>query len=60
MHDYLVEIECYFGRRYRFQVTAESKEMALEKAKETVYFKDDNAIKSSLRVVRKLKGGFDA
>lgn len=58
MHEYLVEIECYFGRRYRFQVSAESKEEALEKAKETVYFKDDNAIKSSLRVVKKLKPSF--
>ena len=58
MHEYLMEIDLWFFRTSRFQVTADTKAEALEKAKESSFYKDSNAIKSSLRVVRKLKHSF--
>lgn len=57
MHEYLMEIQQYFGTK-RFQVTADSREEALEKSKDTIYYKDSNSIKESLRVVKKLKPSF--
>ncbi len=35
MHEYLMEIDHYFGSPKRFQVLADNKEQAIEKAKET-------------------------
>jgi len=53
-----MEIQQYFGITVRFQVIADSREEALEKSKDTTYYKDSNSIKESLRVVRKLKPSF--
>lgn len=59
MHEYLMEIDHYFGSPKRFQVVADTKEEAIEKAKETSFYKNDDClIKSSLRVVKKLKPSF--
>lgn len=55
MHKYLMSIERYFGGEERFQVTAENKADAIEKAKETSYYRSDNTISSSLKCIRKLK-----
>lgn len=58
-HEYLMSMQRYFGGETRFQVTAESKEEAIEKAKKTIFYvHDDNTIKNSLRVVKKLKPSF--
>lgn len=60
-HEYLVEIQQYFGGRMRFQVLAESREDALVKAKEYLNerrYDKDNRIEDSLRVVKKLKPSF--
>ena len=60
-HEYLMEIQQYFGGRMRFQVVAESREDAMTKARlylnERRYDKD-NRIEDSLRVVKKLKPSF--
>ena len=58
MHEYLMEIDYYFIGARRFQVTALNKADAMERAKEAPIYKDREAIKSSLRVVRKLKPSF--
>lgn len=57
--EYLMSMERYFGGEFRFMVTAENKTEAIEKAKKTTYYlHDDGYIKSSLRVVKKLKPSF--
>ena len=58
MHEYLMSIERYFGGEERFQVTAKNKTDAIEKAKETSYYRSDNTISSSLKCIRKLKPSF--
>jgi hypothetical protein len=57
-HEYLMSIQRYFGGEKRFMVTAFSKEEAVEKAKSTLFYHDDNTISSSLKCVRKLKPSF--
>ena len=60
-HEYLMEIQQYFGGRLRFQVTAESREEALDKARDYLNerrYDRDNRIEDSLRVVKKLKPSF--
>lgn len=56
MHDYLIEVSKWFGGVFRFQVRAHNKIEALEVAKNSwVYIHEDNLIRDSIHVVRKLK-----
>lgn len=57
-HEYLMSIQRYFGGEERFQVTATSKEKAVEKAKGTPFYRSDNTISGTLKCVRKLKPSF--
>lgn len=57
-HEYLMSVQCYFGGEKRFQVTAFNREAAIEKAKRTQFYRDDNTIPGTLKCVRKLKPSF--
>lgn len=60
-HEYLMEIQQYFGGKLRFQVAAESREDAMNKARNYLNerrYDRDNRIEDSLRVVKKLKPSF--
>jgi hypothetical protein len=57
-HEYLMSIETYFGGEKRFQVTAANKTEAVEKAKETQFYRSDNTIPDTLKCIRKLKPSF--
>lgn len=59
-HEYLMEVEQYFGGKLRFQVTASNREEAMLKGKEYLKNKPgrDNRIDDSLKVVKKLKPSF--
>lgn len=56
-HEYLMEVEEYFGGGLRFQVVAANREEAIVKAKEYLRSKPgkDNRRDNTLRVVKKLK-----
>lgn len=60
-HEYLMEIQQYFGGKLRFQVVAESREDAMNKARNYLNerrYDRDNRIEDSLRIVKKLKPSF--
>lgn len=57
-HEYLMSIERYFGGEERFQVSADNKAEAVERAKDTSFYRSDNTISSSLKCIRKLKPSF--
>jgi hypothetical protein len=57
-HEYLMSIERYFGGEKRFQVTATSKEEAIEKAKKTPFYCCGEVLQYTLKCIRKLKPSF--
>ena len=59
MHEYLMEVEQFFGGKYRFQVNASNREEAMENGrKHSKERHNDNFIKDTLKVVKKLKPSF--
>ena len=59
MHEYLMEVEQFFGGKYRFQVNASSREEAMENGRKHIKERhNDNFIKDTLKVVKKLKPSF--
>lgn len=60
MHEYLMEVDKYFGGTLRFQVTANSKSEALDVARNSNFFKShcSEIYEPSLRCIRKLKPSF--
>lgn len=57
-HEYLMGIQRYFCGEERFMVTATSKAEAIEKAKQTPFYRNGEVWRDTLRCVRKLKPSF--
>ena len=60
MHRYLMSVPKYFGGDFRFEVTAENKDDAREKARAYLnsHVCHDNFMKDHITCVRKLKPSF--
>jgi len=59
MHEYLMEVGHYFYGTKRFMATAKNREEAIEVGSQYIAsLHDDNYIKGTVKVVRKLKPSF--
>lgn len=57
-HEYLMSVQRYFGGEKHFQVIATSKAEAIEKAKQTPFYRSGEVLRDTLRCIRKLKPSF--